>query len=274
MNKVIYNQSDIENKNIKLELNMKLRDVRLLSRYLEDELIVGIEDILSQLENSKSEGEDLNLEHEQMTIFYNGVYDIFNEIAEIAYRGMVEKEKSIIDELKQHGIPVEGVIEILAKEPNDEERISNIYEAVDDLEFEKKEAEDLKKLLPPITQKIMNKLESDISSLYMPLVIKFVSFLSDTTRSYVKPINEAIFSESALEELLDLDLTALDVFLTKLTKIKVKIGGVEGFIIDDFTIYNNTTLIVYYPIFITNPKEFQKEFSIMDSKNLEVSFEA
>lgn len=272
MNDVIYNQSDIENKNIKLEINMKLRDVRILSRYLEDELIVGIGNILSQLEDSK--GGEESLEHEQMTAFYSGVYDIFNEMSEIVYRGMVEKEKSIIDELKQQGISVEGVSAILAKEPNDEERIANIYEAVDDLEFEKREAEHLKKLLPPITQKIMDRLESDISSLYMPLVIKFVSFLSDTTRSYTKPVNQAIFSESALEELLDLDLGALDVFLTKLTKIRVKIGDVEGFIIDDFTIYNNTTLIVHYPIFITNPKEFQKQFSTLDSNDLEVSFEA
>ncbi|MGB6128018.1 MAG: hypothetical protein WBG30_04655 [Psychrilyobacter sp.] len=272
MNKVVYNQSDIENKNIKLEINMKLRDVRLLSRYLEDELIVGIGNILSRLEDSNSKEEIL--EHEQTTIFYNGVYDIFNEIAEIAYRGLIEKEKSIIDELKQQGISVEGVTEILAKEPNDEERISNIYEAVDDLELEKKEAENLKEVLPPITKKIMEKLDSDISSLYMPLVIKFVSFLSDTTRNYTKPINQAIFSENALEELLDLDLNALDIFLTKLTKIKVKIGDVEGFIIDDFTIYNNTTLIVHYPIFITNPNEFQKQFSAMNSQNLEVSFEA
>ncbi len=272
MNEVIYNQSDIENKNIKLEINMKLRDVRLLSRYLEDELIVGIGNILSQLEDSKDE--EGSLEYEQMTAFYSGVYDIFNEMAEVVYRGMVEKEKSIIDELKQQGIPVEGVTAILAKEPNDEERIANIYEAVDDLEYEKKEAENLKKQLHPITQKIMNKLESDISSLYMPLVVKFVSFLSDTTRSYTNPVNQAIFSESALEELLDLDLGALDVFLTKLTKIRVKVGDVEGFILDDFTIYNNTTLIVHYPIFITNPKEFQNQFSPMDSEDLEVSFEA
>ncbi|MCS5421319.1 MULTISPECIES: hypothetical protein [Psychrilyobacter] len=272
MNETTYNQSDIENKNIKLEINMKLRDVRLLSRYLEDELIVGIGSILSQLEDS--EADKNNLEHEQMTAFYNGVYDIFNEMAEVVYRGMVEKEKSIIDELKQHGISVEGVIAILAREPNDEERIANIYEAVDDLELEKKEAENLKKLLPPITEKIIDKLEMDIRSLYMPLVIKFVSFLSDTTRSYTKPINEAIFSESALEELLDLDLEALDIFLTKLTKIRVKLGDVEGFIIDDFTIYNNTTLIVHYPIFITNPKEFQRHFSSLDSKDIEVSFEA
>ncbi|MEI6857014.1 hypothetical protein [Psychrilyobacter sp.] len=272
MNKVIYNQSDIENKNIKLEINMKLRDVRLLSRYLEDELIVGIGNILSQLE--VSENEEGNIEHEQMTDFYNDVYDIFNEIAEIAYRGMIEKEKSIIDELKQQGISVEGVTEILSKEAKDEERILNIYEAVDDLEFEKNEAKNLKELLPPITKKIMDKLESDISSLYMPLVIKFVSFLSDTTRNYDKPINQAIFSESALEELLDLDLEALDIFLMKLSKIRVRIGDVEGFIIDDFTIYNNTTLIVYYPIFITNPKEFQKQFSVLDYKDLEVSFDA
>jgi len=272
MNDIIYNQSDIENKNIKLEINMKLKDVRLLSRYLEDELIVGIGNILTQLEDS--ENDDSNIEHDQMTIFYNDVYNIFNEMAEIVYRGMVEKEKSIIDQLKQEGISVEGVIAILAKEPNDEERISNIYEAVDDLEFEKMEAENLRKLLPPLTQKIIEKLELDISSLYMPLVIKFVSFLSDTTRSYTKPINEAIFSESALEELLDLDLDALDIFLTKLTKIRVKSGDVQGFILDDFTIYNNTTLIVHYPIFITNPKEFQKHFSSLDLQDIEVSFEA
>ena len=49
MDKIIYNQSDIENKNIKLEINMKLKDIRILSRYLEDELIIGIESILSQL---------------------------------------------------------------------------------------------------------------------------------------------------------------------------------------------------------------------------------
>ena len=267
---LIYNQSDIENKSIKLEMNIKLRDIRLLSRYLEDELIVGIGNILGQLEDSgEKEGE-----HDQMVTFYNGVYDIFNEMAEIVYRGMIEKEKSIIDELKQAGISVDGVLEILSKEPSDEERITNIYEAVDDLEFEKHEAEDLKKLLPPLTSKIMDRLEADISSLYMPLVIKFISFLSDTTRSYNKVINEAIFSESALEELLDLDLDALDIFLTKLTKIRVKVGDTEGFIIDDFTIYNNTTLIVYYPIFITNPKEFQKSFSILDSKEIMVSFEA
>ena len=272
MNKTTYNQSDIENKNIKLEINMKLRDVRLLSRYLEDELIVGIGNILSQLEDSESDEE--NMEHEQMTTFYSGVYDIFNEMAEIVYRGMVEKEKSIIDELKQQGITVEGVIAILAREPNDAERIANIYEAVDDLEFEKQEAVNLKLLLHPVTQKIMDKLELDISSLYMPLVIKFVSFLSDTTRSYTNPINEAIFSESALEELLDLDLDALDIFLTKLTKIRVRLGDVEGFILDDFTIYNNTTLIVYYPLFITNPKEFQKHFYKLDFTDMEVSFEA
>lgn len=268
MDKVIYNQSDIENKNIKLEINMKLRDVRILSRYLEDELIVGIGNVLSQLEVSDNEGG--NLEHEEMTNFYSGVYDVFSEIAEIAYRGMIEKEKNIIDELKQQGIPIEGVTEILSKEPKDSERILNIYEAVDDLEFEKAEAQNLKKLLPPITQSIMNKLETDISSLYMPLVIKFVSFLSDTTRNYDNPINQAIFSESALEELLDLDLDALEILLTKLTKIKVKIGNLEGFVVDDFTIYNDTTLIVYYPIFITNPKEF----SMLNSKDLEVSFEA
>jgi uncharacterized protein YutE (UPF0331/DUF86 family) len=272
MNEAAYNQSDIENKNVKLEINMKLRDVRLLSKYLEDELIVGIGNILSQLEDSEIDKD--NVEHKQMTIFYNSIYDIFNEMAEIAYRGMVEKEKSIIDELKQHGILVEGVIEILAKEPNDAERIANIYEAADDLEFEKQEAVNLKKLLHPITQNILSKLEMDISSLYMPLVIKFVSFLSDTTRSYTKPINEAIFSESALEELLDLDLDALDIFLTKLTKIRVRLGDVEGFILDDFTIYNDTTLIVYYPIFITNPKEFQKHFSKLNFTDMEVSFEA
>jgi len=272
MDNVIYNQSDVENKNIKLEINMKLKDIRILSRYLEDELIIGIESILSQLKDVESD-ED-NIANEQMTIFYNDILNIFSEIAEITYRGMVEKEKSMIDELKQHGISEEGVIAILTKEPSDEQRISNIYEAVDDLEYEKTEAENLKNLLPILTQNIMRKLEEDISSLYMPLVIKFVSFLSDTTRVYVEPINQAIFSENALEELLDLDLNALDIFLTKLTKIKVKVGEIEGFLIHDFTIYNNTTLIVHYPIFITNPKEFEEHFSTLDSKKIKVSFEA
>jgi DNA-binding transcriptional MerR regulator len=266
-----YNQSNIENKTIKLEMNIKLRDIRLLSRYLEDELIVGLGNILTQLEeNSEIE----TFEQEKMREFYNGVYDVFNEMAEVVYRGLIEKEKSIIDSLKQQGIPVDGVIEILAKEPNDEERILNIYEAVDDLEFEKNEAKTLAEALPEITRKIVNKLDSDINSLYMPLVIKFISFLSDTTRSYNNQVNEAIFSESALEELLDLDIDALDIFLTKLMKIRVKVGDVEGFIIDDFTIYNNTTVIVYYPIFITNPVPFQKRFLPLDSSNIEVSFEA
>ena len=266
-----YNQSNIENKTIKLEMNIKLRDIRLLSRYLEDELIVGLGNILTQLEeNSEIE----TFEQEKMREFYNGVYDVFNEMAEVVYRGLIEKEKSIIDSLKQQGIPVDGVIEILAKEPNDEERILNIYEAVDDLEFEKNEAKTLAEALPEITRKIVNKLDSDINSLYMPLVIKFISFLSDTTRSYNNQVNEAIFSESALEELLDLDIDALDIFLSKLMKIRVKVGDVEGFIIDDFTIYNNTTVIVYYPIFITNPVPFQKRFLPLDSSNIEVSFEA
>jgi len=266
-----YNQSNIENKTIKLEMNIKLRDIRLLSRYLEDELIVGLGNILTQLEeNSEVE----TFEQEKIKEFYNGVYDVFNEMAEIVYRGLIEKEKSIIDSLKQQGIPVDGVIEILAKEPSDEERILNIYEAVDDLEFEKNEAKNLAEALPEITKKIVDKLDSEINSLYMPLVIKFISFLSDTTRSYNNQVNEAIFSESALEELLDLDIDALDIFLTKLMKIRVKVGDVEGFIIDDFTIYNNTTVIVYYPIFITNPVPFQKRFLPLDSSDIEVSFEA
>jgi len=272
MDKIIYNQSDIENKNIKLEINMKLKDIRILSRYLEDELIIGIESILSQLKDVESDEDSIT--NEQVTNFYKNVLNIFSEIAEITYRGMVEKEKNIIDELKQEGISEEGVIAILTKELSDEQRIANIYEAVDDLEFEKTEAENLKKFLPIPTQKIIKKLEEDISSLYMPLVIKFISFLSDTTRSYNESINQAIFSENALEELLDLDLNALDIFLTKLTKIKVKIGEVEGFLIHDFTIYNNTTLIVHYPIFITNPKEFEKHFSNLNFEEIKVSFEA
>jgi hypothetical protein len=270
-NKIIYNQSDIENKNIKVEMNLKLKDIRILSRYLEDELIKGLDSILSQLEDGFQQNEDND--NGQMTNFYTDVYNIFNEMAEIVYRKMVEKEKSIIDSLKKQGISPDGVLEILAKSPDDEERILNIYEAVEDLNFEQEEAENLKKLLPEITRVIIDRLDSEITSLYMPLVIKFVSFLSDTTINFNRDLNEAIFSESALEELLDLDLDALDIFLSKLTKIKVKFGNIEGFLIDDYTIYNNSTVIVYYPIFITNPNEFQINFSKLDLNNLEVSFE-
>lgn len=269
---ILYNQSNIENKNIKLDLNLKLKDVRLLTRYLEDELIPGLGNMLGQLE--EEEIKNLEIDRDKISSFYSNIYNIFNEIAEISYRGMVEKEKKIIDNLKNEGIPLDGVLEILSNDEFDRQRISNIFEAVDELEFEKNEAKIMKKNLPAITKKIIEQLELDIASLYMPLVIKMVSFLSDTTRSFHNPINEVIFSESALEELLDLDLDALDIFLSKLTKVKVKIGDVEGFLIDDFTIYNNTSLIVYYPIFITNPQEFQVNFSPLNIKELEVSFEA
>jgi len=268
-----FNQSDIENKIVKIEMKLKLGDIRLLSKYLEDELIIGLKNVLNQLEVENTDINEEDFEKNELLELYTRVYDIFNEMAEIVYRGMIEKEKGIIDALKQQGIPVEGVVEILAKTQEDEQRISNIYEAVDELEYEKNEAEILKENLPLITKNIIEKLDSDISSLYMPLVIKFISFLSSTTRTFNKSINEAIFSERALEELLNLDLDALDIFLTKLSRVKVKIGKLEGFIIEDFVIYNNSTIIVYYPIFITNPDKLEKIFDPKVVEDIEVTFE-
>lgn len=271
--KVIYNRSNIEKENIKLEMNINLHDTRLLSKYLENELIMGLSNIITSLHNKASSSNNSIDDYTDSIDFYTNIYNIFNELAEITYRGMVEKEKDIIDSLKQDGIPEDGVLEILSSELNDYQRISNIFKAVDDLDLEESEAKNLESTLPLITKAILNKLESDVTSLYMPLVIKFVSFLSGSTRNYNEFFNESIFSESALEELLDLDPDALDVFLSKLSKVRVTVGEVESYLVESFTIYNNTTIIVKYPIFITNPIEYQRFFSTLDIKTLSVGFQ-
>jgi hypothetical protein len=265
---LVQSSSDIENSNIKLEMNLKLRDLRLLSKYLEEELLVGLNNILTKISTN-----DENLENQQAIEYYSAIYDIFGEMAEVVYRSLIEKEKKLIDEFKKQGISVNDVITILAKEPNDKARISNIYEAIDDLNLERDEAQDLFEKLEPLTKKILNKIDTDINNLYMPLIVKFISFLSEATRSFDSVLGEAIFSESSLEELLDLDIGALDTFLTKLSKIRVKVGKTEGFLIDDFTIYNDTTVVVTYPIFITNPSKYQKHFGKFENEDVEVSFE-
>ncbi len=266
-----YNRSNFENRNIKLEMNLTLHDVRLLSKYLENELVPTLDNLLTQL-NFKAINQEKTLPSEEVK-FYTYIFNIFNELAEITYGKMVKEEKNIIDELKEDKIPINGILGILADKPDDEQRITNIYKAIDDLELEENEALDLEKKLPTLTRNILRKLDSDVNSLYIPLVTKLISFLKNSTRDYSQYLGKAIFSEGALEEILELDFTTLDIFLSKLTKVKVTIGEVEGYIIEDFSIYNNDTVIVHYPIFITNPEEYQKHFLPLNDKEIKVKFE-
>jgi len=256
----IKNRDIIGELDVDVKLKMSLEDLRILSRYLEGEFLNGMESLVMDLENDGNQEE---------LLYYEKLKTILEDLTDGIYKGLVDTEKMIIGELKNHEIDEDEIIELMAEDEYDKERVENIYMAMNDLNREEKEAQEIFDKLDIYGKMILSKIKESGEDFYMPLVFKFFWFLYDSAdRS-----GEVVFTENSLEELLDLDREGLEVFLDQMSKITVKVGNQTGSLIEYFSFLNDSTMKLEYNLFAVNPRKYMvldHEFKIGKVEEIEI----
>ncbi len=239
-------EGDVEKIRVQVKFSLNLKELRLLLKYFETELLMGIENEIASVDKG------INGEKE----YYKKLLLALEKLNGTIYTSVVETERIILEEFKKQGIDINTILSLIAKDKYDAERIEYIYDAVDELNDEKEEADKIYHTFGPHTRRMIDLIEDKISNVYMPLVIKFLAVLSDSVRSGELKKGEMIFQEGALEDLLNLDYDAAKIFLDNLKKIEVRIGNRSGPVIKDYSVGANGVNKVEFEIFISNPEEY------------------
>lgn len=241
---------NIENKeevfrelDVDLKLRLTLDELRIFSRYIEGELLYQLEERGFKLEE---------IENLEETDKNNKLKIIVETLANGIYKGLIDTEKLIIDELKERYLTREEVIESLSGDEYDRERIENIYDAMDELKEEEKEAKNIYEKLDIYGKVVLSKVREVTKDLYLPLIYKFYWFLHNS----MDKTGEVVFTENSIEELLNLDREGIEMFLDGLSTIEVKIGNKRERIVDYYSYLNETTLKIEYSIFAVNPIKY------------------
>jgi hypothetical protein len=228
---------------VDIKIKMTLEDLRILSRYLEGEFLNGMDNVIMDLEDEMDEEE---------IFYYEKLKKIMEGMTDGIYRALVETERTIIDELKKHEIDEDEIIELMAEDEYDKERIENVYMAVDEMNNEEKESQEIFDKLDIYGRMILSKIKESDEELYMPLVFKFFWFMYNS----VDKSGEVIFTENSLEDLLNLDREGLEVLLDQLVSIEVKVGNRKGRLIEYFGFLNDNTMKIEYNLFAVNPRKY------------------
>ncbi len=246
---------------VDLKLRMALEDLRVLSKYLENDLLTELDDIILNLSEGGAEG----------ALEYSRIRGVVELLANSIYRGLIDTEKLVIDEFKEMNLPRERIIDMMSTDEQDKERIENIYAAMEEMTSEEEEAKKIYESVDIYRQVILSKIrEVGGEELYIPLIFKFYGLLSDSTEK----TGELIFTENAIEEVLNLDREGVEEFLNLLSRLEIKVGNKEGSIISYYTYLNETTLKIEYNIYVVNPikyLELDKEFEIGKIEEIEVN---
>ncbi len=255
-NKDILGELDVD-----IKLKMTLEDLRILSRYLEGEFLNGMDSVIMDIED---EGD-----HEEL-LYYEKLKKIMEDVTDGIYHGLVDTEKMIIGELRSHEIDEDEIVELMAEDEYDRERIENIYLAMDEMNKEEKEAQEIFDKLDIYGKMILSKIKEAGEDFSMPLVFKFFWFLYNS----VDKSGEVIFAENSLEELLDLDRDGVEVFLDQLVSVNVKVGNRKGSLIEYFSFLNENTMKLEYNLFAVNPRKYMMtdhEFKIGKPEEIEIN---
>lgn len=239
----IKNRDIMGEMDVDIKIKMTLEDLRILSRYLEGEFLNGMDSVIMDLEGEMEEEE---------VFYYEKLKKIMEGMTEGIYKALVETERMIIDELKKHEIDEDEIIELMAEDEYDRERIENVYMAVDELNSEEKEAQEIFDKLDIYGKIILSKIKEADEELYMPLVYKFFWFMYNS----VERSGEIIFTENSLEDLLNLDREGLEILLEQMTGIEVQVGNRNGKLIEYFGFLNENTMKIEYNLFAVNPRKY------------------
>jgi len=262
-----HNKEDFDNLQVDVSMSFSLRNLRVIIKYLEEELLNGIKNIYVNIDPSdKTKEGDYN--------YYKSLHQILKELDDDLYRVLIETEKLTIDEMKKSGMNLDLVKSLLSDDDYDLNRVENIYHALDELAIESEEAKEIHKDLDIFTSKILKKVEENNPELYMPLITKFIGLLSKSTRDKSKAVSQIIFQESSLNEILNLEIDSIIEFLDNLKMIEVVIGNFKGSLIKDYTVFNQTTVKVTYYTFITNTKDqviYNKKFRLKNMEDISIN---
>jgi len=247
---------------VDIKLKMSLEDLRILSRYLEGDLLVGLDDVVLNID-------DIDTIEKK---YYNKVRNIVEVVANGIYKGLIDTEKMVIDELKKKEITKTEIVDIMAEDEYDRERIENIYMAMDEMNKEEEEAKDIFDKIDIYGKVVLSKLkETGGDELYLPLIYKFYWLLYNS----MDKSGELVFTENSIEEILNLDREGVEGFLDVLSGIEVEMGNKKGRIIEYYSYLNDTTLKIEYNIFAVNPRKYigmDRSFNIGKLEDIVVKF--
>ena len=86
---------------------------------------------------------------------------------------------------------------------------------------------------------------------------------------------ELIFTQSSLEDLLELDRNRIIKFLDMMSKIEIKIGNKKGKIIEKYKVLNSSTIKISYNMYVIKPHLAQlkdKNFKLGSIENITAKF--
>lgn len=263
-NNLIINPNDILGEiDVDIKLKMNLEDLRILSRYLEGDLLIDLDDIVLNAEEAGGVPEEL---------YYNKIRTIIEVVASGIYKGLIDTEKIVIDELKKREVSKDDIVDLMAGDEYDKERVENIYIAMDEMNQEEEEAKDIFDKIDIYGKMVLSKMKEDASKdLYLPLIYKFYWLLYNSTDKG----GDLVFTENSIEEILNLDRDGVEEFLDTLSGIEVKLGNKKGRLIEYYSYLNDTTLKIEYSIFAVNPRKYMgidRDFIIGKPKDIEVKF--
>lgn len=262
--KLIINPNDILGElDVDIKLKMSLEDLRVLSRYLEGNLLIELDDIVL---NAKEEGADPE------EIYYNKIREIVEVVASGIYKGLIDTEKVVIDQLKKREVSKEDIVNLMTVDEYDRERVENIYVAMDEMNQEEEEARGIFDKIDIYGKIVLSKMKEEASEeLYLPLIYKFYWLLHNSTDKE----GELVFTENSMEDVLNLDREGVEEFLDVLSGIEIKLGNKKGRVVEYYSYLNDTTIKVEYNIFTVNPRkymEIDREFHIGKPEDIEVKF--
>lgn len=248
---------------VDIKMRMSLEDLRILSRYLEGDLLTELDETVLRTEEVDSLAE---------RNYYNRIREIVEVVANGIYKGLIDTEKLVIDELKKREVTKGEILDLMAKDEYDRERIENIYRAMDEMNQEEEEAKEIFDKIDIYGKVVLSKLKETASEeLYLPLIYKFYWLLYNS----MDKSGELVFTENAIEELLNLDREGVEGFLDIMSGIEVKLGNKKGRVVDYYSYLNETTLKVEYNIFTVNPRKYMgmdRGFNIGKPEDIEVKF--
>lgn len=246
---------------VDIKLKMSLEDLRILSRYLEGNLLIDLDDTVLNVDELEA------IEEKQ---YYSRVRAIVEVVANGIYKGLIDTEKLVIDELKKREIGKDEIVQMMAEDEYDRERIENIYRAMDEMNKEEEEANEIFGKIDIYGKVVLSKLkEVGGDELYLPLIYKFYWLLFNS----MEKNGELIFTENSIEEILNLDREGVEEFLDVLSGIEVLVGNKRGRIVEYYSYLNETTIKIEYNIFAVNPRKYMgidREFVIGRLEDIEV----
>lgn len=248
---------------VDIKVRMSLEDLRILSRYLEGDLLTELDETVLRTEEVDSMVEK---------DYYNRIREIVEVVANGIYKGLIDTEKVVIDELKRRDISKDEILELMTKDEYDRERIENIYRAMDEMNQEEEEAKEIFDKIDIYGKMVLSKLkESAGEELYLPLIYKFYWMLYNS----MDKSGELVFTENSIEELLNLDREGVEGFLDIMSGIEVQMGNKRGRVIEYYSYLNDSTLKIEYNVFTVNPRRYtgmDREFNIGKPEDVEVRF--